>query len=82
MGFVFQACVLMVQLLWKPMNDDPALFYVIPAVWGVCNAIWEVLIFCKYPLKSTIIHTYMLTFDNAKVISRYVKHDRILYFWK
>ncbi|KAK4877905.1 hypothetical protein RN001_010411 [Aquatica leii] len=43
-GFIFQCCVLMVQILWKPMNDDPALFYVIPAVWGVCNAIWEILI--------------------------------------
>ncbi|KAF5284134.1 hypothetical protein FQR65_LT00134 [Abscondita terminalis] len=42
-GFIFQCCVLMVQILWKPMSDDPALFYVIPAVWGVCNAIWEIL---------------------------------------
>ncbi|XP_031331304.1 protein unc-93 homolog A [Photinus pyralis] len=42
-GFIFQCCVLMVQILWKPMSDDPALFYVVPAVWGVCNAIWEIL---------------------------------------
>ncbi|KAK5638976.1 hypothetical protein RI129_013271 [Pyrocoelia pectoralis] len=43
-GFIFQCCVLLVQVLWKPMSDDPALFYVVPAVWGVCNAIWEILI--------------------------------------
>ncbi|KAF2885088.1 hypothetical protein ILUMI_21091 [Ignelater luminosus] len=51
-GFIFQCCVLMVQILWKPINDDPALFYVIPAVWGVCNAIWEILTF------SLLTHLY------------------------
>lgn len=33
----------MVQMIWKPISDDPALFYVISAAWGVCNAIWEML---------------------------------------
>lgn len=44
-GFLFHSCLLMVLILWKPMEDDPALFYVISAAWGVCNAIWEVLSF-------------------------------------
>ncbi|XP_018323575.1 uncharacterized protein LOC108735866 [Agrilus planipennis] len=44
-GFLFHACLLMVLMLWKPMSDDPALFYVISAAWGVCNAIWEMLNF-------------------------------------
>lgn len=35
----------MVQTVWKPIGDDPALFYVISAAWGVCNAIWEMLNF-------------------------------------
>ncbi|CAH1118483.1 unnamed protein product [Phaedon cochleariae] len=44
-GFVFHGCLLMVLVLWKPTEDDPALFYVISASWGVCNAIWEMLSF-------------------------------------
>lgn len=47
-GFVFHACLLLVLLLWKPSGDDPALFYVIPAAWGVCNAIWEILNFSEF----------------------------------
>jgi hypothetical protein len=46
-GFTFHACLLMVLILWKPIEDDPALFYVISAAWGVCNAIWEMLNFSK-----------------------------------
>lgn len=45
---MFHACLLLVLLLWKPSGDDPALFYVIPAAWGVCNAIWEILSFSKF----------------------------------
>nr|CAD7201999.1 unnamed protein product [Timema douglasi] len=44
-GFLFHACLLLVLLVWKPSGDDPALFYVISAAWGVCNAIWETLNF-------------------------------------
>ncbi|XP_074029616.1 uncharacterized protein [Leptinotarsa decemlineata] len=44
-GFAFHICLLMVLVLWNPTEDDPALFYVISASWGVCNAIWEMLCF-------------------------------------
>ncbi|CAG9767564.1 unnamed protein product [Ceutorhynchus assimilis] len=44
-GFAFQICLIMVLLLWKPIEDDPALFYVISAAWGVCHAIWEMISF-------------------------------------
>ncbi|KAL1488242.1 hypothetical protein ABEB36_015197 [Hypothenemus hampei] len=44
-GFAFQICLIMVLLLWKPNEDDPALFYVISAAWGVCHAIWEIISF-------------------------------------
>lgn len=47
-GLVFHGCLIMVQFLWKPSSDDPALFYVISAAWGVCNAIWEMLNFSEY----------------------------------
>lgn len=46
-GLTFQGCLLMVLILWKPTEDDPALFYVISAAWGVCNAIWEMLSFSE-----------------------------------
>ncbi|XP_024082911.1 UNC93-like protein isoform X2 [Cimex lectularius] len=44
-GFIFQSCLLLVLFIWKPTKDDPALFYVVPAAWGVCNAIWDTLSF-------------------------------------
>ncbi|XP_046682872.1 protein unc-93 homolog A-like [Homalodisca vitripennis] len=44
-GFVFHSCLILVLLRWKPTGDDPALLYVIGAVWGVCNSIWECLTF-------------------------------------
>ncbi|XP_050308686.1 uncharacterized protein LOC126745047 [Anthonomus grandis grandis] len=44
-GLIFQICLIMVLLLWKPIEDDPALFYVISAAWGVCHAIWEMIAF-------------------------------------
>ncbi|XP_045466396.1 UNC93-like protein [Harmonia axyridis] len=51
-GFTFHSCLMLVLILWKPIEDDPALFFVISAAWGVCNAIWEMLSFtlltCQY----------------------------------
>ncbi|XP_076640769.1 protein unc-93 homolog A [Halictus rubicundus] len=44
-GFVFHACLLLVLMTWRPSGDDPALFHVISAAWGVCNSIWETLIY-------------------------------------
>ncbi|XP_001601631.2 protein unc-93 homolog A isoform X2 [Nasonia vitripennis] len=44
-GFAFQACLLLALVAWRPAGDDPALFHVISAAWGVCNAIWETLIY-------------------------------------
>ncbi|XP_052132841.1 UNC93-like protein [Frankliniella occidentalis] len=44
-GFTFHTCLIMVLLMWLPSAEDSALFYVISAAWGVCNAIWETLSF-------------------------------------
>ncbi|KAG7205143.1 hypothetical protein KM043_005512 [Ampulex compressa] len=44
-GFAFHACLLLVLVTWRPAGDDPALFHVISAAWGVCNSIWETLIY-------------------------------------
>ncbi|XP_051176499.1 UNC93-like protein [Leptopilina boulardi] len=44
-GFAFHACLLLVLVTWRPAGDDPALFHVISAAWGVCDAIWETLIY-------------------------------------
>ncbi|XP_055639392.1 uncharacterized protein LOC129777248 isoform X2 [Toxorhynchites rutilus septentrionalis] len=56
-GFIFHACLLLVLLRWKPSKDDSAVLYVIPAAWGVCNAIWETLITALV----TLTHTTKLT---------------------
>ncbi|KAJ9576175.1 hypothetical protein L9F63_006997 [Diploptera punctata] len=67
-GFVFHACLLLVLLLWKPSGDDPALFYVISAAWGVCNAVWETLNFTLlvtvYPdsWQAPLAHCYFFRF--------------------
>lgn len=44
-GFAFHACLLLVLFTWRPSGDDPALFHVISAAWGVCNSIWETLVY-------------------------------------
>ena len=46
-GFTFHTCLILVLLIWLPSAEDAALFYVISAAWGVCNAIWETLSFCE-----------------------------------
>nr|XP_022908576.1 UNC93-like protein [Onthophagus taurus] len=61
-GFTFHCCLLLVQMLWKPINDDPALFYVISAAWGVCNAIWEMLNYTF--LTSLYINNFEAAFAN------------------
>lgn len=50
-GFVFHACLLLVLTTWRPSGDDPALFHVISAAWGVCNSIWETLIYSRLHLR-------------------------------
>lgn len=47
-GLVFHGCLLLVLTTWRPSGDDPALFHVISAAWGVCNSIWETLIYSKF----------------------------------
>lgn len=71
-GVVFQACLLLVLIVWKPTSDDAALFYVISAAWGVCNAIWDTLTFCKYTKlwKSRANLYYVRVRFPAKVFSR------------
>ncbi|XP_055380368.1 uncharacterized protein LOC129611312 [Condylostylus longicornis] len=49
-GFFFHACLLLVLSQWKPSKDDSALFYVIAASWGACNAMWETLLFALITL--------------------------------
>ncbi|XP_020294307.1 UNC93-like protein [Pseudomyrmex gracilis] len=44
-GFAFHFVLLLLLLVWKPTRDDPAVFYVISAAWGLCNSIWETLIY-------------------------------------
>jgi hypothetical protein len=49
-GFLFHACLLLVLSRWKPSTEDSAILYVIPASWGVCNAVWETLLFALITL--------------------------------
>lgn len=51
-GLAFHACLLLALVTWRPAGDDPALFNVISAAWGVCNAVWETLIYSKFFLHS------------------------------
>lgn len=54
---------------WKPSTDDSALFYVIAAAWGACNAMWETLLFALI----TLTHVGHVVAVSARVQSlRYV----------
>uniref|UniRef100_A0A8D9E3C5 Protein unc-93 homolog A n=2 Tax=Cacopsylla melanoneura TaxID=428564 RepID=A0A8D9E3C5_9HEMI len=44
-GFAFHACLILVLVIWLPAQDDAALLYVISSAWGVCNSIWNGLVF-------------------------------------
>ncbi|KAL1454124.1 hypothetical protein WDU94_010405 [Cyamophila willieti] len=44
-GFAFHACLILVLVVWLPAEDDAALLYVISSAWGVCNSIWNGLVF-------------------------------------
>ncbi|VEN64611.1 unnamed protein product, partial [Callosobruchus maculatus] len=66
-GFIFHGCLLMVLFLWKPIDDDPALFYVISASWGVCNAIWEMLMF------SLLTNQYSDNWESAFAITSFFR---------
>ncbi|KAG8230882.1 hypothetical protein J437_LFUL011523 [Ladona fulva] len=67
--------------MWKASGDDPALFYVISAAWGVCNAIWEVLTFItgqresgiqvKWNAFQLLCLTGVLSFFPALLVSAY-----------
>lgn len=52
-AFLFHTCLLLVLYNWKPSSDDSALFYVIAAAWGACNAMWETLLFALITLTHT-----------------------------
>lgn len=54
---------------WKPSTDDSALFYVIAAAWGACNAVWETLLFALI----TLTHVGHVVAVSARIQSlRYV----------
>lgn len=42
-ALICHAGLLMVLWLWTPVSDDVAVFYVIAAGWGLCNAVWETM---------------------------------------
>ncbi|KAI5696161.1 hypothetical protein M8J75_009041 [Diaphorina citri] len=44
-GFAFHACLILVLVVWLPAEDDAALLYVVACAWGVCNSIWNSLVF-------------------------------------
>lgn len=65
-GFLFHACLLLALSTWKPSAEDSALFYVIAACWGVCNAVWETLNFGNTRTKkSTQLNIFL---DNKKLL--------------
>ena len=40
-GTIFSSFLFITLLLWKPRHDDMAMFYVIAAGLGICDAIWQ-----------------------------------------
>ena len=40
-GTIFSSCLYITLLLWRPRHDDIAMFYVIAAGMGICDAIWQ-----------------------------------------
>ncbi|KAJ8958538.1 hypothetical protein NQ318_002333, partial [Aromia moschata] len=85
-GFTFHGCLLMVLNLWKPTEDDPALFYVISASWGVCNAIWEMMNFTfltgQYADSWEAAFANMAFFRFLGLSVAFVSHGMLCNYWK
>ncbi|KAG5893318.1 hypothetical protein JTB14_000277 [Gonioctena quinquepunctata] len=85
-GFAFHGCLLMVLVVWNPTEDDPALFYVISASWGVCNAIWEML--CFTLLTGQYADNWEAAFANVSFFKfcglavAFLSHELICNVWK
>lgn len=71
-GFAFHACLLLVLVTWRPTGDDPALFHVISAAWGVCNSIWETLIYSKYEILILIVNKRQTVLRDVRKSGRWL----------
>ncbi len=40
-GALVNLSLIIVLLLWKPSREEVAIYYVIAAGWGFCDAIWH-----------------------------------------
>ena len=40
-GALLDVCLMITLFLWKPESSDFAVFFIIPALWGVSVAVWQ-----------------------------------------
>jgi len=51
---VMNLVLIICLLTWRPNPDENFVFFVIAALWGSADAIWQTQINCKYVILSTI----------------------------
>ena len=56
-------------LVWQPASSNKLVFFVIAALWGICDAVWLVQINCEYRGTSVILGTLMNS-AKSKVVLR------------
>lgn len=40
-AFTVQSALVLTLILWSPSPDSLAPFFIIPALWGMCDAVWQ-----------------------------------------
>lgn len=64
-GAVVNAALVVTLLFWRPDPSQAAVFYVIAALWGVCDAIWQTQINAFYGV--IFLHEEEAAFSNYRM---------------
>jgi hypothetical protein len=40
-AFIIHSALIVTLILWSPSPDSLAPFFIIPALWGMCDAVWQ-----------------------------------------
>jgi predicted MFS family arabinose efflux permease len=47
-GAILNLALILTMLLWRPNPDEPVVYFVIAALWGLADAIWHIQLNCNY----------------------------------
>ena len=76
-GAVVNLTLLVTFLYWRPDPNQPAVYFVIAALWGTADAIWQTQI---NGMKFASYFLHMNSFINLMITLYYLKKNLMIYF--